>query len=77
MQHLRFAHPDLDFWVDVRLREREGLWVAVADLDGESDIGVGARPEAAVRRALVALGPRYAREMAATARPTQGEETIS
>ena len=31
MQHLRLTHPELDFWIDVRLREFDGRWLAVAD----------------------------------------------
>ncbi len=63
---VRLTHPELDLWVDVDLRQREGLWVAVADLAGEPDTGTGARPQDAARRALAALGSRRAREMTAT-----------
>ena len=29
---LRLTHPAIDFWIDVRLRQFEGSWLAVADL---------------------------------------------
>lgn len=41
MTHLRFTHADLDFCVDVRLREFDGRWLGVADLADEPHIGVG------------------------------------
>ena len=50
MQHLRFTHPELDFWVDVRLREFDGRWLAVADLAGEPDIGTMTREMRCVKR---------------------------
>ena len=67
MRHLRLTHPELDFWVDVRVREWEGKWLAVADLADEPDIGTSMDPHEAVRDALVALGPRLAGELAASA----------
>lgn len=60
---LRFTHQELDFWVDVRLREFGGRWLAVADLAGEPDIGLGTSAEEAVRGALVALGEPFASQM--------------
>ena len=29
MRRLRLVHPDLDFWIDVRLRQFDGRWLAV------------------------------------------------
>jgi len=49
--HLRLTHPDLDLWIDVRLREFDGRWLAVADLADEPDIGVGESAEQALRGA--------------------------
>ena len=62
--NLRLTHPDLDFWVDVRLRDWDGRWLAVADFAGEPDVGTGTEPRAALRAALTALGEPYATEMA-------------
>ncbi len=41
MTHLRLTHPDLDFWIDVRLREFDGRWLAVAHLADEPVLGMG------------------------------------
>lgn len=70
MQQLRLTHRELDFWVDVRLRQWEKGWIAEADLAGEREVGVGREPEAAVRRALAPLGERHAAEMAASVADT-------
>ena len=67
LQHLRLTHPDLAFWVDVRLREFDGRWLAVADLADEPDVGTGMEPRDALRAVLMALGERYAEEMAESA----------
>jgi hypothetical protein len=66
VESLRLTHPELDFYVDVRLRPFEDGWLATADLaEDRPDVGSGATRQAAVRRALRSLGERYAREMAA------------
>ena len=48
MRALLLAHPELDFWVDVRLREWDGAWLAVADLADEPDVGTGDDPRGAL-----------------------------
>ena len=61
---MRLTHPDLDFWVDVTIYERDGCYMATADLAEDSrDVGVGETPQEAVRAALEALGEPYATEM--------------
>lgn len=55
MRQLHLTHPALDFWVEVRLREFDGHWLAVADLADQPDIGVGSAPKEALRAALDAL----------------------
>ena len=56
-RHHRLAHPDLDFWVDVTIRERDGRHVATADLAEDSrDVGGGGTPQEAVRATLRSLG---------------------
>ena len=65
--HLHLTHPGLPFWVDVRLREFDGRWLAVAMLADEPDIGTGEDPREALHAALAALGEPYAAEMAAAA----------
>jgi hypothetical protein len=62
---LRLTHPRLDFYVDVTIYERNGRFMAAADLAEDSrDIGVGDTPQEAVRAALESLGEPYASEMA-------------
>jgi len=41
---LRPHHSELDFWVEVRLREFDGRWLTVADLAAEPDVGTGMGP---------------------------------
>ena len=67
MQHLRLTHPRLDFWIDLRLRNLDGRWPAVADLADQPDVGPGRDLTEALREALMALGPRLASEPAANA----------
>jgi len=64
MTHLRLTHPDLDFWIDVRLSEWDGRWLAVADLADEPDVGTAADAREAIRGALASLGEPIATEMA-------------
>jgi len=51
MHHLRFTHPDLDFYVDVTVHDRAGRYMAAVDMAEDSrDVGVGDTPQEAVRR---------------------------
>lgn len=43
MQDLRLTNPELDFWIDARIREFDGRWLAVADLAG-TPVRVGHQP---------------------------------
>lgn len=66
--HYRLHHPDLGFYVDVTVRERDGRYIAAADLAEDSrDVGVGDPPQEAVRAALRSLGEPYSSEIAASA----------
>ncbi len=65
MKHLHLIHPRLDFWVTVEVHERNGRYMATADLGEDSrDVGVGDTPHEAVKEALGSLGEPYASEMA-------------
>ena len=65
MQHLHLTHPRLDFWVAVEIHERDGRYMATADLAEDSrDVGVGDTPREAVRAVLRSPGEPYASEMA-------------
>ena len=52
MRRLRLTHPALDFWIDVRVRQLNGRWLAVADLAGEPDVGLSFAPNEALWDAL-------------------------
>jgi hypothetical protein len=75
VQHPCLTHPALGFWVDVRLREFDGRWLAVADLAVEPDVGVSKDPQQAVGDALAVLGPRLANELALSASLDQSIDT--
>lgn len=64
---LRLTHPGVGFWVDVRLLESEGRWLAVADLASTPEVAVATRPDLAVFLALWPLGPALARRLATRA----------
>ena len=66
MTELQLTHTALDFWVDVTVRERDGRYMATADLGEDSrDVRIGDTSQEAVRAALRSLGEPYASEMAA------------
>ncbi len=68
MQQFRLSHPALDFWIDVRMRELNGRWLAVADLAGTPEVGVGETAEEALGGALTAFGPGLVEEPVAHAK---------
>ncbi len=51
----RLSAPSLDFCVDVRLRKVGGRWIAVADIAGEHELGLGATARTALTAALSSL----------------------
>ena len=49
MRHLHLTHPRLDLWVTVEIWERDGRYMATADLrKGSRDLGLGDTPQAAM-----------------------------
>ena len=56
----RLSCEDLGLDVEIRLRELEGRWLAVADFGGEPEVGIGATPRAALTASLATLGERTA-----------------
>ena len=71
-QSLRLNHLDLDFYVDVTVHDRDGRFMATADLAEDSrDVGVGDTPKEAVRAALQSLGEPDASEMALWVNPAR------
>ncbi|HLX33731.1 MAG TPA: hypothetical protein VKR30_00645 [Candidatus Limnocylindrales bacterium] len=61
----RLTDPELDFWVDVRLRQFGDTWLATADLAGTPDVGASRDRDLAVLFALWSLGSDVARRMTA------------
>ena len=56
----RLHASGLDFSVDVRLRSWGERWIAVADIGGEPEIGLGRTARQALEGALATLGQRVA-----------------
>jgi microcystin degradation protein MlrC len=56
----RFAVEELGLDVDIRLRQLDGRWIAVADFGDEPEVGIGATPRAALAASLATLGTRAA-----------------
>ncbi len=56
----RLSSPELGLDIEVRLRELDGRWLAVAEFDGDPEVGIGATPRAALAASLATLGDRSA-----------------
>ena len=56
----RFTVPELGLDVEIRLRQLDGRWIAVADFGGEPEVGIGANPRDALAASLATLGSRTA-----------------
>lgn len=51
---------ELGIEVEIRLRQLNGRWLAVAEFGDEPEVGIGATPRAALTAALGSLGKRTA-----------------
>jgi hypothetical protein len=56
--HLRAGQFGIE--VDIRLRQLDGRWLAVADFGGDPEVGIGPTPRAALVAALGTLPERAA-----------------
>jgi hypothetical protein len=56
----RLASEELGLDVEIRLRQLDGRWLAVADFGGAPEVGIGANPRTALAAALATLGERAA-----------------
>lgn len=56
----RLSSAELGLDVEIRLRQLDGRWLAVADFGGEPEVGIGATPRVALAAALTTLGERAA-----------------
>lgn len=65
---LRLTDPELDFWVEVRLRSVHGSWLAVSDLASSPEVAASTRPDLAILFSLWPLGETVAGRMAMVAR---------
>lgn len=66
--NFRIGAPTLDFYVDVRLRNFGGRWLAVADISGDHEIGLGRTAREALTASLSSLGSAAARALLADPR---------
>jgi hypothetical protein len=56
----RFMCSDLGLEVEIRIRQLNGRWLAVADFDGQPEVGIGPTARGALVAALATLGQRAA-----------------
>ena len=56
----RFMCSDLGLEVEIRIRQLNGRWLAVADFDGQPEVGIGPTARGALVAALNTLGQRAA-----------------
>ena len=54
----RIGSEELGLEVEIRLRQLDGRWLAVADFGGEPEVGIGATPRVALAAAFATLGER-------------------
>ncbi|HVL52791.1 MAG TPA: hypothetical protein VM344_00855 [Vitreimonas sp.] len=56
----RLASSELGLDVEIRLRQLDGRWLAVANFGVHPEVGIGATPRVALAAALASLGDRAA-----------------
>ena len=56
----RIGSAQLGSQAEVRLRQLNGRWLAVAEFGAEPEVGIGATPRAALAASLATLGDRAA-----------------
>lgn len=56
----RLTSAELGLDLEVRLRQLDGRWLAVAEFGGAPEVGIGATPRIALAAALATLGERAA-----------------
>ena len=61
----RLTAASLDVTVEIRLRSFGERWVAVADVSGRQEVGLGGSPRQALRGALASLGDVVTRHLLA------------
>jgi hypothetical protein len=63
MQTIRLESAQLGFWVDLRMLNVRGRWMAVALIGGDPEVGYGPTRSLALRRALAPLGSEATDEL--------------
>lgn len=56
----RLVSEELGLDLEIRLRQLDGRWLAVADFGREPEVGIGATPRVALAAALATLDERAA-----------------
>lgn len=56
----RLISDELGLDIEIRLRQLDGRWLAVAEFGGEPEVGIGATPRVALAAAFATLGDRAA-----------------
>ena len=56
----RFTVEELGLDVEIRLRDLDGRWIAVANFGDEPEVGIGATAREALAASLATLGTRTA-----------------
>jgi hypothetical protein len=56
----RLASAVLGIDVEIRIRQLDGRWLAVANFGDEPEVGIGATPRVALAASLATLGERAA-----------------
>lgn len=56
----RIGSEELGLEVELRIRQLDGRWLAVADFGDQPEVGIGATPRIALAAALASLGERAA-----------------
>lgn len=69
---LRLTSTSLDFYVDVHLRDFGRRWIAVADIAGENEIGLGVTAREALVGSLASLGAEATFRLMADGRRDMG-----
>lgn len=56
----RLGSSELGIEVEIRLRQLDGRWLALAEFGDEPEVGIGATPRAALTASLATFGERTA-----------------
>jgi hypothetical protein len=63
---LRLSSPTFDFWVEVRVLNRDDRWLATAIIGGDPEIGLAHSRDRAIAASLESLGSAAVAELMAS-----------